>query len=152
MPKISRNKGSYLLTTFFFHCRNQITDRSFCTYPKLSEKLKFVIVCYAHVNVYTMGKQMLVFQKVLRTYKINGTLMCTPVCFTYCNLVLKSRQVLKDFRSSRPEVFCKKGILKNFAKLTGEHLCWESLFQYSCRRPAILQSICERMFFGFSGR
>ena len=26
-----------------------------------------------------------------------------------------------------PEVFCEKGVLKNFAKLTGEHLCW-SLF------------------------
>ena len=27
------------------------------------------------------------------------------------------------FRSSRPEVFCKKGVLKNFIKLTGKHLC-----------------------------
>ena len=26
-------------------------------------------------------------------------------------------------RSSPPEVFCKKGVLKNFAKLTGKHLC-----------------------------
>ena len=26
-------------------------------------------------------------------------------------------------RSSRPEVFIKKGVLKNFAKFTGKHLC-----------------------------
>ena len=26
------------------------------------------------------------------------------------------------YRSSRPEVFCKKGILKIFAKFTGKHL------------------------------
>ena len=26
------------------------------------------------------------------------------------------------FRSSRPEVFCKKGILRNFTKFTGKHL------------------------------
>ena len=26
-------------------------------------------------------------------------------------------------RSSRPEVFCKKGALRNFAKFTGKHLC-----------------------------
>ena len=26
------------------------------------------------------------------------------------------------FRSSRPEVFCKKAVLKNFAKFTGKHL------------------------------
>ena len=31
------------------------------------------------------------------------------------------------FRSSRPEVFCKKGVLKNFAKFKGKHLC-QSLF------------------------
>ena len=30
-------------------------------------------------------------------------------------------------RSSRPEVFCKKGVLKNFTKFTGKHLC-QSLF------------------------
>ena len=26
-------------------------------------------------------------------------------------------------RSNRPEVFCKKGVLGNFAKFTGKHLC-----------------------------
>ena len=26
-------------------------------------------------------------------------------------------------RSSGPEVFCKKGVLRNFAKFTGKHLC-----------------------------
>ena len=30
-------------------------------------------------------------------------------------------------RSSHPEVFCKKGVLRNFAKLTGKHRC-QSLF------------------------
>ena len=32
-----------------------------------------------------------------------------------------------SFRSSRPEVFCKKGVLRDFAKFTGKHLC-HSLF------------------------
>ena len=31
------------------------------------------------------------------------------------------------FRSSRPKVFCKKGVLKYFAKFTGKNLC-ESIF------------------------
>ena len=31
------------------------------------------------------------------------------------------------YRSSRPEVFCKKGVLRNFTKFTGKHLC-QSLF------------------------
>ena len=30
-------------------------------------------------------------------------------------------------RSSRPEVFCRKGVLRNFTKFTGKHLC-HSLF------------------------
>ena len=30
-------------------------------------------------------------------------------------------------KSSRPEVFYKKAVLKNFAKVTGKHLC-QSLF------------------------
>ena len=31
-------------------------------------------------------------------------------------------------RSSRPEVFSPKGILKNFAKLRGKHLCYTLFF------------------------
>ena len=31
-------------------------------------------------------------------------------------------------RSGRPEVFCKRVVLKNFAKFTGKHLC-ESVFK-----------------------
>ena len=34
---------------------------------------------------------------------------------------------LKTYRSSCPEAFCKKGVLRNFAKFTGKHLC-QSLF------------------------
>ena len=41
------------------------------------------------------------------------------------NFVKKWREIV--FRSSHREVNCKKGILKNFAKFTGKHLCW-SLF------------------------
>ena len=43
------------------------------------------------------------------------------------------------FRSSRPEVFRKKGALRNFAKFTGKHLC-KSLFfdKVADLSPAIL--------------
>ena len=39
------------------------------------------------------------------------------ICRSYCNID----------RSSRPEVFCKKGVLRNFAKITGKYQC-QSLF------------------------
>ena len=42
-------------------------------------------------------------------------------------------------RSSRPEVFYKKGVLRNFAKLTGKHLCQSLFFKKSASvRPATL--------------
>ena len=42
-------------------------------------------------------------------------------------------------RSSRPEMFCKKGVPENFAKFTGKHLC-QSLFfnKVASLRPATL--------------
>ena len=45
----------------------------------------------------------------------------------------------EDIRSSRPEVFCKKGILRNFSKFTGKHLCQSLLFNnVAGLRPATL--------------
>ena len=38
-------------------------------------------------------------------------------------------------RSSRPEVFCKKGVLRNLAKFIGKHLC-QIFFLISCRPEA----------------
>ena len=32
------------------------------------------------------------------------------------------------YTSSRPEMFCKKGVLRNFAKFTGKHLCQRLFF------------------------
>ena len=38
------------------------------------------------------------------------------------------KPIIKRCRSSRPEVFCKKGILKNFVKFTRKHLCRSLIF------------------------
>ena len=43
------------------------------------------------------------------------------------NFSKKLSVLVTTLRSSRPEVFCKKGVLRNFAKFTGKHLC-QSLF------------------------
>ena len=47
------------------------------------------------------------------------------------------------YRSSRPEVFCKRGVLRKFAKFTGKQLCQRLLF-----RPATLlkKSLCHKCF------
>ena len=41
--------------------------------------------------------------------------------------IMVHRKDTSFFGSSTPEVFCKKGALRNFAKFTGKHLC-QSLF------------------------
>ena len=38
------------------------------------------------------------------------------------------KRLFGNVSSSRPEVFCKKGALKNFAKFTGKRLCWSLFF------------------------
>ena len=55
-----------------------------------------------------------------RNIKLNVQLHSITLCYKPigCESLL---------RSSRPDVFCKKGILRNFAKFTGKHLC-QSLF------------------------
>ena len=37
------------------------------------------------------------------------------------------RPIFSSFTSSRPDVFCRKGVLRNFANFTGKHLC-QSIF------------------------
>ena len=54
--------------------------------------------------------------------------------FLYDNGLRHER--VKVCRSSRPEVFCKNGVLRNFIKLTGKQLC-QSL------RPAALLEISK---------
>ena len=42
-----------------------------------------------------------------------------------------SKFTFNKIRTSRPEVFCKKGVLRNFTKFTGKHLC-QSLLPEAC--------------------
>ena len=48
----------------------------------------------------------------------------------------------RNVKSSRLEVFCKKCVLKNFAKLTRKHLCW-SLFLVWDYRDSSAGVSCE---------
>ena len=54
-----------------------------------------------------------------------------------------------QLRSSPPEVFCKKGVLRNFAQFTGKHLC-QSLFlsKVGGLRPAFFNVVSEAAITG----
>ena len=56
--------------------------------------------------------------------------------------IRETKNTFTIFRSSRPEVFCKKGVLRNFAKFTGtDKFCnwaaalirWPRLFRFNCK-------------------
>ena len=49
-------------------------------------------------------------------------------------------------RSSRPDVFCKKGVLRNITKLTGKHLCQSIFFNKVaglCKKRGVFSEFCE---------
>ena len=56
---------------------------------------------------------------------------------------------MKSSKRSRPVVFCKKCVLKNFAKFTGKHL-WQSFSfnKFAGVMPATLlkKRVCQRCF------
>ena len=49
---------------------------------------------------------------------------------TILNVLVKIRllEIATCYRSSRPEVFYKEGVLKNFATFARKNLCWGLLF------------------------
>ena len=73
---------------------------------------------------------------------------------THCGPILKAtkRFYLLYYpwlsRSSLPEVFCKKGVLRNFAKLAGKHLC-QSLFFNKVAGLSFATLLKERLWHWF---
>ena len=47
------------------------------------------------------------------------------------------------YRSIRPEVFFQKGVLRNFAKFTGKHLCQSLFFNKVAGLKAMAQTLRE---------
>ena len=48
------------------------------------------------------------------------------------------------YRSSRPEVFCKKGVLRNFATFTGKHLRRRLFFNKVAGYLKLLQTLTQK--------
>ena len=68
-----------------------------------------------------------------------------PLPLQWCKTKSKSNEITKrlpDVRSSRPEVFCKKGVLRSFAKPAGIHLCQSFFFNRvaGLRPPTLLKN------------
>ena len=62
------------------------------------------------------------------------------LCFLFPKSFNANSTVFLFFRSSLPQVFCKKGVLRNLAKFTGKYLCHSLFFfdKVAGLRPALL--------------
>ena len=85
---------------------------------------------------------------LIHNYQEKWWRISTPQILSWSNLKLECNclsQNLWIYRSSRPEVFCRKGVLRNFAKFTGKHL-WKSLFfnKVAGLRPLLLLTLLKR--------
>ena len=55
----------------------------------------------------------------------------SPICKVFTGVFFNRQNStfhFSNYKSSRPEVFCKKGVPKNFAKFTGKRLCQSFFF------------------------
>ena len=62
------------------------------------------------------------------------------------NILVQLHYFNTIFRSSRPEVFCKKGVFGNFAKITGKHPCQSLFFNKVANFNFILKKTLAQVF------
>ena len=69
----------------------------------------------------------LIFRRVIFLH-LEITLLFAELSYVFEeNIFFRHHNFMKKVILSRPEVFCKKGVLRNFTKFTGEYQC-QSLF------------------------
>ena len=104
----------YLFLVFFEFLQSQI-DRppSYSLDPQLLTFLK--------LEMETVSPD--VFFRVSMLHYSTCCDLNTPLDILFLNFEVSEAKYIFIFRSRRPEVFCKKGVLKIFAKFTGKHMC-----------------------------
>ena len=87
-------------------------------------------------NIFILMKKVIILRKVRVIMKTFA-----PTFFNYFSLSLSKKKICDNeavvcsqsfLRSSRSHVFFKKGVLKNFANLTGKHVCIKNRLQDRC--------------------
>ena len=76
------------------------------------------------VSYSSFGVSVLFFKPLIRT------------CFMNIHIkLLANLRARKLIEAVAPELFCEKGVLKNFAKFIGKHLCGVSFLMFRCLKP-----------------
>ena len=129
--------------------RYKLKSRSFtklvlrrgCFYVKLQQNTRKQLLLYCNSsNKITIFYRIYVF-RIFLSYKVyfsRAQRIYMTAGEESGRFLFSSKDSDSCFRNSRPEVFCKKGVLRNFAKLTGKHLCQSFLNKVAGLRPAAL--------------
>ena len=80
-----------------------LNSRTLVKFVLLTEQNKCSVQVTCHIFIFILGLKSLILHKLKN--------------------ILNSPLKLNKYRSSRPEMFCKKGVLRHFAKFNGKHLC-----------------------------
>ena len=124
------SKSFKKLTLFFFQtaCRPYVTRMSFVCHSYVLVCHSCVLVCPPYITriyscIILMSLVCTRISSVCRSY----VLVCHPYVTHMYQYVIRMSLVCGFTMNRRPEVFCKKDVLENFAKFTGKPLC-QSLF------------------------
>ena len=99
-------------------------------------------------DIYILMKKVIILRKVRVIMKTFA-----PTFFDYFSLSLSKKKICDNeavvcsqsfLRSSRSHIFFKKGVLKNFANLTGKHVCIQNRLQDRCFPVKFVKSFFNR--------
>ena len=103
IPPFIRSCGVILRSWVSLHSQNLVVRYWDLEYPSIHKILRCDI-------------------EILSIPSIHKILWCDIEILSISS-IHKIRTLTWRLRSSRPEVFCAKGVLRNFAKFKGKHLC-----------------------------
>ena len=115
--KLQTTKGKVILSDIKIQVILDLTTKLLVIHPLLPQKRKYY---------FNECKTIQSYNRVDAKFQIAKNL-------------INNLNSISNGKSSRPEVFCQKSILRNFVKFTGKHLC-QSLFfnKVAALRPATL--------------
>ena len=95
---------------------------------------------------------------------VSFSIFCQAILYTCCIIFIAMTQIwtflfkipntnytnwmkiidIRKNRSSLPEALCQQGVIRNFAKLTGKHLCQSLFFNSVAGQSLVLTGILSR--------
>ena len=119
IPPFTRSCGVILRSWVSLHSQNLVVRYWDLEYPSIHKILRCDIEI---LSIPSIHKILWCDIEILSIPSIHKILWCDIEILSIPS-IHKIRTLTWRLRSSRPEVFCAKGVLRNFAKFKGKHLC-----------------------------